>query len=350
MGEDPFIGRTVGAYRLEEKVGQGGMGAVYRAVHAKLGREAAVKILPKTLLKDHPQFAQRFVVEARAAALVNHPNIVQVYDTGEAEGLLFIAMEFVRGLSLKEFLQKKVFLSESEALKILLQAVKGLGEAAKLNVIHRDIKPANLMITDKGTVKVADFGLAKNLASDVNVTYSGQILGTPAYMSPEQGEGEPADFRSDMYSLGISFFEMLTGQKPFQAETPVGIMMKHCTAPIPDPRAIRKDIGEDVVQILTKMIAKKPTDRYPSYADLTRAISAVKKSVDSGRSPATGRATAPPAPAGPPPEEEKTPPTLPDARKRKSGPHKTDRTPTPMRLKRERAKAAGQKSGSKGSP
>ena len=233
MDADPLIGKTVGAYRIEEKIGQGGMGAVYRAVHAKLGRESAIKILPQNLVKDHPQFAARFFVEARAAARVNHPNIVQIHDAGEDGDLHYIAMEFVRGMSLKEFLQKKVFLSEAEALKVVLQAAKGLAEASKQNVIHRDIKPANLMITDKGTVKVADFGLAKNLDSDVNVTYSGQVLGTPAYMSPEQGEGEPADFRSDLYSLGVTLFEMLTGQKPYKAESALGIMMKHCTAPSP---------------------------------------------------------------------------------------------------------------------
>ncbi|MHC4780309.1 MAG: serine/threonine-protein kinase, partial [Planctomycetota bacterium] len=351
MGEDPFIGKTVGSYKLEEKIGQGGMGAVYRSVHVKLGREAAVKILPTAMVADNPQFAQRFVVEARAAALVNHPNIVQVYDTGEQDGVHYIAMEFVRGMSLKEFLRKKVYLSESEAITITLQAAKGLGEAAQLNVIHRDIKPANLMVTDKGGVKVADFGLAKNLSSDVNVTYSGQILGTPAYMSPEQGEGEQADFRSDIYSLGISFFEMLTGQKPYQAETPVGIMMKHCMEPIPDPRKIRTTIDQSVVKVLTRMMSKKPDERYASYGDLVEALTAAKKVVDAGGT--KKKRPSKPLRVPPPPvqDEALTPPTLPDAKaRRKSGPLKTDRTPTPRRMQRAKAKAASTEKEKKGNP
>ncbi len=330
MDQDPFIGRILGAYRIVEKIGEGGMGAVYRATHQRLGREAAIKVLPRQLLDDHPQFAQRFFVEARTAAQINHPNIVQVHDAGEQEGLHFIAMEFVKGVSLKQRLETRGALDEREGLKIVLQAARGLADAAKRNVIHRDIKPANLMINDKGAVKIADFGLAKDLESDVSVTQSGQILGTPAYMSPEQGEAETVDFRTDIYSLGVTFFEILTGAQPFQGDTPVAVLMKHCTSPVPDPRTLRTELSEPIAGIIMKMMAKKPADRYASYDELLAALRKAAKALRAASAPPPERPPTPP-PRKPARTPDKTPPTLSKKKVKKRHPRSGRRTESGVR-------------------
>ncbi|MHC4778594.1 MAG: bifunctional serine/threonine-protein kinase/formylglycine-generating enzyme family protein, partial [Planctomycetota bacterium] len=283
--EDPFIGRTLGSHEILEKVGEGGMGAVYRATHTNLEREDAIKILPDRLVKDHPQVVERFLVEARAAAKVNNPHIVQVHDAGVVDGVHFITMEFVRGLSLKGLQAKKSPIPLREAVKIIVQASKGLKAAAKEKVIHRDIKPANIMLADAGIVKVADFGLAKNLDADLGITHSGQSLGTPAYMSPEQGEGEAADFRSDIYSLGCTFFEMITGQRPYSAQSAVGVLMKHVQEPIPDPLAINPGLPPSVRPVIDKMMAKAADDRYQSYDELIKEMMSIKDNLGKGGMP-----------------------------------------------------------------
>ncbi|MCU0722406.1 MAG: SUMF1/EgtB/PvdO family nonheme iron enzyme [Planctomycetes bacterium] len=309
---DPLVGKTLGSYRILQKIGEGGMGAVYHAVHTTLDREVAFKVVPDRLVKSRPEFAQRFLVEARAAAQVNHAYIVQVYDAGVVEGVHYIAMEFVRGATLKDILQKRNGpLPLRDALKIAQQAAKGLRAAARQKIIHRDIKPANIMLAHSGVVKVADFGLAKNLAVNQGITSDGQTIGTPAYMSPEQGDAENVDFRADIYALGCTLFEMATGRRPFEADSAVRYLMKHLQDPIPDPAAVNPAVDPGLKPVLDRMMAKKPADRYPSYDALIEDLNRLKSRLDGGSAepaaddgdttplpaPAPGRPAGAPAPA-----------------------------------------------------
>ncbi|GEM_PF-2373528 len=280
MATDPFLGRTVGPYRIEAKLGEGGMGTVYLAVHETLQQKRAFKILPESLVRENAEFADRFLREARAAAGIDHVNVVKVYDAGKTtvgEGeapVHFIVHEYVYGVSLARCLEDREVLPAVEAASLVLQAARGLAAAGERNIIHRDIKPANLMITDKGVVKVADFGLAKNVESDTVLTQSGQIMGTPAYMSPEQADGLPVDARSDIYALGVTFYELVTGVRPFNAPTPIALLRKHCDAPVPDPRQYRSTLDEAICSILNRMLAKDPADRFPNHRELLSALEA----------------------------------------------------------------------------
>jgi serine/threonine-protein kinase len=292
-----MIGRTVGPYRVEEKLGEGGMGAVYRAVHATLEREVALKILPERLVGGSPEFVKRFLVEARAAARIAHPNIVQVHDAGEAGGAYFIAMEFVRGTDLRGLLARRGALPLPEALDLALQAAAGLGAAAKKGIIHRDVKPANLMLTADGVLKIADFGLAKNVEAATELTQSGQILGTPAYMSPEQADGARVDFRTDVYSLGVCLFEMAAGAKPFQADTPIALIKKHALDPVPDPAALNPALPAGFRDLVLRMMAKRPEDRFSSYDELSAVMIDLRRRIGTGAPQEAPRGAGAPAEA-----------------------------------------------------
>ncbi len=282
MEPDSFIGRTIGSYRIEGKLGEGGMGAVYRAVHRKLDREAALKILPRHLVDSNPQFVARFFVEARAAAKATHPNIVQVYDAEEADGVCYIAMEFVRGRDLKALLAEKGRLSGLEAVGLVMQAARGLGAASERGFIHRDVKPANLMLAQDGVLKIADFGLAKNVGEATDLTRPGQVMGTPSYMSPEQANGEKADFRTDIYSLGVCLFEMVTGARPFTSETPIGLIKKHCLDPVPDPLEKSPDLHPAFGPLIRKMMAKSRDERFGSYGELLGSLETLSQALRAG--------------------------------------------------------------------
>jgi serine/threonine protein kinase len=283
MKSGSLTGKQIGAYRVLKKLGEGGMGAVYYAVHKHLEREIALKILSPTLVEDDRPFVDRFFVEARAAASVNHPNVVEILNAGEDNGIYFIAMEFVRGMSLRDLFEKKRPLGQIEAIDIVAQTAEGLRAAYAKEIIHRDIKPANLMITQEGRVKIADFGLAKNLGASAGLTRTGATMGTPAYISPEQARGETSDFLSDLYSLGVTFFEMLTGRRPYRSETVFGLLKMHCEAPIPDPSIKNKDIDSSVGDIVVKMMAKKKEERHASYEELLSALHEVRCSLDVNR-------------------------------------------------------------------
>jgi len=209
-----LIGKTISHYKILEKIGQGGMGVVYKAEDTKLKRTLALKFLAPELTRDS-SFKERFIQEAQAAAALDHPNICTVYEIDEAEGKTFIALAYIKGHSLKEKIASGP-LNLDEVLDIANQTALGLQEAHEKGIVHRDIKPANIMLTEKGQVKIMDFGLAK-LEWGVDLTKTATIMGTVAYMSPEQAKGEKVDHRTDLWSFGAMLYEMLTGKRPFKS-------------------------------------------------------------------------------------------------------------------------------------
>ncbi|MCZ7647191.1 MAG: protein kinase [Planctomycetota bacterium] len=288
----------IGGCRIVEKLGQGGMGAVYLAKHQTLGRQVALKLLPQQFTAN-PEYVQRFLREARAAAQLRHPNIVQVYDAGEQGGQYYISMEFVEGESLAARLKKTGAAPEGQALSWLKQAADGLAAAHKLGLVHRDIKPENLLLEKDGTLKIADFGLVSAVEGegDSALTQSGAMLGTPLYMSPEQCEGHKADGRSDLYSLGAAFFRVLTGSVAFTAPTPVGVMYKHRYEAPPHPRSINPTLNEPACQVILRLMAKDPAHRFQSAEEVAVSVGALLNDTPTLR-PGQLPASYTPAPGG----------------------------------------------------
>ena len=268
------IPEIIGNCRMIDKLGQGGMGAVYRAKHETLGREVAIKLLPPELSQNR-EYVARFLREARAAANLHHAHVVQVYDAGEQSGRHYITMEFVEGASLAGLLKQQGRLSEAHALSLLAQAAHGLAAAHALGLVHRDVKPENMLLDKKGVLKLADFGLVTAVQRDENLTQDGAMLGTPSYMSPEQCDGQPADARSDIYSLGASFYRLMTGNAPFTASTPLAIMFKHKHEQVPDPRTMNPQLSETAAHLLLRMMAKDPQQRFQSAAELAAVAEAL---------------------------------------------------------------------------
>ena len=275
-----LTGKTLGKYRLVEKLGQGGMAQVYKAYQADLDRYVAIKVLHPHLTSDE-NFAARFRREARAIAALQHPHIVRVYDFDTAEGLAFLVMEYLEGTSLKARLHdldcrdERMELEEAE--RIVGTLADALDHAHRQGVVHRDVKPSNIFITTDGRPVLTDFGIARMVDATV-VTESGGTLGTPAYMSPEQGRGEPGDARSDIYALGILLYQLCTGRVPFDADTPYAVILKHITAPLPSPRSIRPELPEAVERVILKALAKDPDDRYQTAGEMSRALRAALES------------------------------------------------------------------------
>ena len=227
------IGTMIGdRYEVLERIGMGGMSDVYKAKDHKLNRHVAVKVL-KQEFSENTNFVSKFRVEAQAAASLMHPNIVNVYDVGEDNGVYYIVMELVDGITLKKYIEKKARLSVREALSIAIQACMGIEAAHNNHIIHRDIKPQNIIISKDGKVKVTDFGIAKAATSN---TITSNVMGSVHYTSPEQARGGYSDEKSDIYSMGITLFEMLTGRVPFNGETTVAIAIKHIQEEMPSPR------------------------------------------------------------------------------------------------------------------
>lgn len=251
-------------YEVLEKVGTGGMSDVYKAKDHKLNRFVAVKVM-KQEFADNANFVSKFRVEAQAAAGLMHPNIVNVYDVGEEKGVYYIVMELVDGITLKKYIEKKARLSVREAVSIAIQVSMGLDAAHKNHVIHRDIKPQNIIISKDGKVKVTDFGIAKAATSN---TITSNVMGSVHYTSPEQARGGYSDEKSDIYSLGITLFEMLTGRVPFNGETTVAIAIKHIQQPMPSPCQFVPEIPHSVEQIVLKCCEKSPDRRYQSMSEL----------------------------------------------------------------------------------
>lgn len=259
-------------YEIIEQIGTGGMSYVYKAKDHKLNRYVAVKVL-KSEFSENKGFVSKFRVEAQAAAGLAHPNIVNVYDVGEDNGLHYIVMELVEGITLKEYIEKKARLSVKEAISIAIQVSMGIEAAHNNHIIHRDIKPQNIIISREGKVKVTDFGIARAATSN---TITSNVMGSVHYTSPEQARGGYSDEKSDIYSLGITMFEMLTGRVPFNGETTVSIAIKHIQDEMPSPRDYVPEIPTSVEQIIFKCTQKSPDRRYDN---ISQVIADLKQSL-----------------------------------------------------------------------
>ncbi|MBI5367688.1 MAG: serine/threonine protein kinase [Planctomycetes bacterium] len=264
----------IAGYELLAKVGQGGMGAVYRARQLSMDRIVALKILPRHLAKD-PAFVERFIREARAVARLNHENIIQGIDVGEAGGVHYFVMEYIEGCTVNSLLKKDGALPEAKALEITLQIARALEHAHKNALVHRDVKPENMMLTKDGVAKLCDLGLAKQVTSDSSLTQDGTSVGTPHYIAPEQARGEhQVDIRADLYSLGASLYHMLVGVVPFEGPNATVVMTKHLTDEPVAPNKIRPAISDAANAITLKLMAKKAADRYQTPAELMEDLDA----------------------------------------------------------------------------
>ena len=286
-----------GRYELLRPLGQGGMAKVYLAHDGLLGRDVALKVLREQYAEDEG-FVERFEREARNAAALSHPNVVQIHDRGCSEdGHYYIVMEYVPGGTLKEHVRAEGPLGFEKAAGLAAQIAGALGAAHERGVVHRDVKQQNVLLAEGGRAKVADFGIAL-AASAASISRSSLILGTPNYMSPEQAQGEPVGPASDLYSLGVVLYEMLTGRVPFQAETPLAVAMKHVNETAPSPREANPDVPEALDAITLRLLSKDPKDRHASAEDLIEDL----RRVAAGATPvvvgtaATVQGDAPPLP------------------------------------------------------
>jgi len=265
-----LIGKTVGPYRILEQAGAGGMATVYKAYQPNMDRYIAVKVLPVHLSND-PEFAKRFQREARAIARLEHAHILPVYDYGEYEGITYIAMRYIKAGTLKDRMSAGR-LSLDEINHLVSQIGSALDYAHRMGVIHRDIKPGNVLMDEQGDIYLSDFGLARMMEQSQQLTGSGVGLGTPAYMSPEQGQGNKIDHRTDIYALGIILYEMLTGRVPYEAETPMAVVLKHIQGDLPLPHTINTNTPEPVERVILKALAKDPADRYQTTGEMVQAL------------------------------------------------------------------------------
>ena len=258
-------------YTIIGLIGQGGMADVYKAFDTILNRVVAVKVL-RSKLSDDPMTLVRFQREAYAASKLSHPNIIDIYDVGEAEGLHYIVMEFVRGRTLKQLVAQRGALDVPEAVAIMKQLTSAVSHAHEHYIIHRDIKPQNVLIKDDGTVKITDFGIA--VANDsVQLTWNNAVMGSAHYLAPEQAQGKEPDPAIDVYSLGIVFYELLTGDVPFKGSSPTEIAVQHLRTPLPSVRAFNPDIPQSVENIVIRAAAKDPSERYDTARDMVADLS-----------------------------------------------------------------------------
>jgi serine/threonine-protein kinase len=280
-GMDPFAGRVLSHYRLEERLGAGGMGLLYRGTDLALGRAVAIKLLARHLVSDATAKA-RFVQEARAASALDHPNIANVHDIGEEDGELFIVMALYEGETLRQRLEKGR-LPVDEAVGILRQVALGLEAAHRAGIVHRDIKPANILMTTGGTAKILDFGVAKLLGeSQAQMTQAGQPIGTVLYMSPEQLTGQQVDARTDLWSLGVLAYEVLAGVSPFQTESSA-VTTKRILNDAPPSLAAVPGVPRWLAELVSQLLRKNPAERPQSASDLLKRL-------DRPSSPATSDA------------------------------------------------------------
>jgi serine/threonine protein kinase len=278
-----------GRYRLESKLGSGGMSTVYLALDEVLDRPVAVKLLHREISEEADQL-ERFRREARAAARLSHPNLVGVIDAGEDDGRPYIVFEYIDGRTLKRRIQDEGPLPVDEAVAYAIEIGRGLTAAHARKLVHRDVKPQNVLIDPDGRAKVTDFGIARSLEQK-GMTVTGRVLGTTDYVSPEQAMGEDVDERSDVYSLGVVLYEMLTGDVPFQAETQVGVAMKHVNEPMPDVQAKRPEVSAVVASVVDRATTKDPRDRYHTVAEMVRDLEQTLEVEAARRGGTSGEAT-----------------------------------------------------------
>jgi tRNA A-37 threonylcarbamoyl transferase component Bud32 len=280
-----MIGELIGGrYEVEDLVGTGGMSSVYRARDTVLERRVALKILHQHFTDD-PEYVERFRREARAIAGLNHPNIVTVIDRGELDNHQFIVFEHVPGENLKDFVRRRGPLPVDEALALIGQIARGLAFAHEHGVVHRDVKPQNVLLDESGTAKVTDFGIARSLDPGDGLTETGTLLGTSEYISPEQAGGQRVDARSDQYSLGVVLYELLTGEPPYSGDNFMAVALKHVRDPVPRVRDRRTDVPASVEAIVSRAMAKRPEDRFPSTEDMLAALEAA---AEGGPGPSEG--------------------------------------------------------------
>jgi serine/threonine-protein kinase len=269
-------GQQIPGYQILEKLGSGAMASVFKAKQVSLDRVVAIKVLPKKYMQD-PTFVERFYAEGRAAAKLNHPNIVQAIDVGKAGDFHYFVMEHVEGSTVFDHLVEHKRYEEAEALQIVIQIAGALDHAHGKGFMHRDVKPKNIMITRQGVAKLADMGLARQV-TDVEAAEAeaGKAFGTPYYISPEQIRGEvDIDFRADIYGLGATFYHMVTGKVPFDGPNPSAVMHKHLKQPVRPPDHLNPDLSAGIGEIIEVMMAKKREERYASTADLLADLKAV---------------------------------------------------------------------------
>lgn len=287
MPQSEWIGKKLGGrYEIEELLGQGGMSAVYKAMDPNLKRIVAVKMIHAHLSND-PGFVMRFEEEAAAVAKLRHPNIIQVYDFNHDDGTYYMVLEFVPGETLQDYLKRlnkdERYLPTKQAIQFAANVSDAIDYAHQRGLIHRDIKPANVMINVQGEAILMDFGIAKIIGGQKH-TATGAVVGTAMYMSPEQIKGEQPDRRTDIYSLGVTLFEMVSGHPPFEADSAMTLMMMHVNDPVPDLRRINPEAPDGLVGIINKALAKNPDERYQTAAQMATALRNLQASLEAGGS------------------------------------------------------------------
>src|ERR671919_2542315 len=285
------IGTLIGdRFRLEEKVGSGGMSSVYRAYDPTLERHVAIKLMHRDISSDADQL-ERFRREARAVAQLSHPNVVTVIDAGEDDGAPFIVLEYVEGETLKDRIRRLGRLPVAEAVAYAVEIGRALAAAHQRSIVHRDVKPQNVLIDPEGSAKVTDFGIARTLEEE-GLTADGRVLGTTDYVSPEQALGHAVTGQSDLYSLGIVLFEMLTGQVPFRGESQVAVAMKHVREEIPDVQVRRPEVSAALASVVERATAKDLQRRYLDASSLIADLEDVLAIETARAGQVTGEATA----------------------------------------------------------
>jgi uncharacterized RDD family membrane protein YckC len=275
---DELVGARLKHFRIDAPIGEGGMGSVYRAHDVSLERDVALKVLPREFAAERPELVERFKREARSQARLSHPNVVPIYFIGEQDGLHFFAMELVEGESLADRLERDDELEPDEAVDMLIQVARALDQAHDKELIHRDLKPGNLLLRSDGTVKVADFGLAKPISEgDSELTQEGEFLGTPLYIAPEQARGKPLDHRADMYALGATFWHLIAGRPVFEAPTPMAVAVKHVSEEPPRLASLRGDVPGPLADVLETLLAKSPDERFEDYGELLERLEEIRK-------------------------------------------------------------------------